>query len=248
MTKAAKAVLSKFATAVKAKPTVAKKVATLTRQVKKLSAISYDKVTLVVGGAADAAVIQPYYQYHVSGNMNSWTAIFGSNTADIINLDKIYINSYKMDVRLSQGNESDRIYYTAFVVSLKDSAADSNTFDPATGSLQLLNNVHYQTLPANGQVLLNPKMFTIHSYKRFMMGGRAGDQSTPETRDLSFTIVPKQKLVVNPRGNVLQNAAHTFPKDPSQNYYILLFSDDSNADLATNKVNVGGLVNIAVAS
>jgi hypothetical protein len=228
--------------------TVAKKVATLSAQVAKLNKISYDKYTMVMARESSSAVVQPYYQYHLQQNMNNWVPIFGSVAADINQADKMYINSYKLDVRLTQGNEADRIFYTAFLVSLKDQGNDASTFDPATGTLGLVDNVHFITLPDNGRALLNEKFFNIHAMKRFVMGGRPGDQSTPETRDLSFTLVPKQKLIVNPRGNVLQNASFSFPKDPSQNYYFLLFNDDSAGDLQTNKIHIGGLVSLAIPS
>jgi len=230
------------------KKTVAKKVATLTKTVAKLTKISYDKITMQLADTNLDSVVQPYYQWHVNKLMNSWNPIFGSNTQDVINADKVYINNYKLDVRLSQETEADRIYYTAFLVSLKDQGGDVNTFDPATGSLTLTPGIHYQTLSTNGRVMINMKFFNIHSFKRFTMGGRPGDQSAPETRDLSFTIVPKQKLIVNPRGNVLQNAAFSFPKDPSQNYFMLLFNDDSATDFQVNKISIGGLVSLAVPS
>lgn len=230
------------------KPRTITEVAKLKAAVAKLNKISYDKVTCTLTAQAAGSVTQPYYQYHVNGAMNNWSAIFGSNSADISNLDRIYVNSYTVDMRLVQDNEADRIFYTVFLVSLKDQAADATTFDPATGSLQLSDNIHYQTLSTNGRVLLNTKFFNIHNMKRFTMGGRVNDQSTPETKDLSFKILPKQKLIVNPRGNVLQNSAFAFPKDPSQNYYMLVFNDDLGTDLQTNKMYVGGLANIAVPS
>lgn len=248
--KKAKAVVNAFVKAVPpaAQPTLTKKVAQLTKQVKKLNTVSYDKITCLLQRQDAASVVTPVYQWHVNARMDLWTPIFGSTAADVTNLDKCYINSYKMDVRLTQDNEPDRIYYTMFIVSLKDQAADSTTFDPATGNLTLADGIHYQTLGTNGRTLVNQKFFNIHAYKRFTMGGRAGDQSAPETRDLSFTIVPKQKLIVNPRGNCLQNVSFQFPKDPSQNYYLLLFNDDAGADLQTNKIAIGGLASLAVPS
>jgi len=228
---------------------VAKKVATLTKQVKKLNAISYNKVTMYMTGMENnqASVISPYFIQPLMFDMRNWTPIFGANASDINTADKVWINSYKIDARLSQASESDRITYSAFIVSLKDQANDSSTFDPATGSLALTNSLHYQVLPTNGSVLLSTKFFNIHSYKRFMMGGRPGDQSTPETRDLSFTIRPKQKVIENPRGNVFGSTGLTFPKDPSQNYYFILFNDDSFGDAQVNRISLGGLCQLAVA-
>lgn len=230
------------------KTSVVKTVATLSRQVKKLNKVSYDKVNFRIAEDAEVALTLPYYQFHINRLTNSWTPVFGYDTADIDEVNKVYVNSYKMDMRVSQASEADLIYYTAFVVSLKDQGADATTFDPATGNLTLASGPHYTTLGGNGKVLLNPAFFNIHSYKRFYMGGRSGDQSAPALRDLSFTIVPKQKLITNLRGNVFGVGGLSFPKDPSQNYYILLFNDDSGGDLQVNRINVSGLASCAIPS
>jgi len=235
------------------KPRTTAEVAKLKAAVAKLNKISYDKVTLAMGAQTNVNVLQPYYQYALCNGMNTWPAVFGSNAADLADVQKMYVNSYTLDVRLNQAGESDRIYYTAFIVSLKDEAADASTFDPLDGKLVMSDGLHYQTLFTNGRVLMNTKMFNIHSMKRFTMGGRAGDQSTPETRDLSFKIVPREKLIVNTRGNIFGSAASpnnglTYPKNPSQNYYFLLFNDDSLADLAANQITIGGLASVAIPS
>jgi len=252
VSKAAKAMVASLTKNLKkvSTPTVAAKVATLAKQVKKLNKVSYNKVTMYMDGMANnqAAVISPYFIQPILFDMRNWSPVFGSNDADLANADKVYINSYKIDARLSQASEADRITYSAFIVSLKDQAADSSTFDPATGSLNMSNEIHYTVLPTNGSVLMNPKMFNIHSYKRFTMGGRSGDQSTPETRDLSFTIRPKQKVISNPRGNVFGASGLTFPKDPSQNYYFILFNDDNFGDGQVNRISMGGLCDLAHAS
>lgn len=229
------------------KPTLTKKVATLQRTVKKLNKVSYDRVQMIMQGEADVSIVQPYYQWHLQRQMNNWTAVFGSTNTDIAECNKAYINSYKVDARIVQSNEPDRIFYSMFIVSLKDQGADSTTFDPLTGQLTLADSTHYQTLGSNGRVLLNPKFFNIHAYKRFTMGGTsATSQGVLETKDISFTIKPRQRLVENPRGNVFRNASFAFPKDPSQNYYVLLFNDDSGADLQTNKIYVNGLASVAI--
>jgi len=232
------------------KPRTTVEVAKLKAAVKKLNTVSYNKVTMIMTGMNNnqAAVVAPYFLQPIMFDMRNWTPIFGSNASDVVNADKVWINSYKIDARLSQASEADRITYSAFIVSLKDDANDSSTFDPATGSLALADNVHYQTLPTNGSVLMNTKFFNIHSYKRFTMGGRSGDQSTPETRDLSFTIRPKQKVITNPRGNVFGVSGLTFPKDPSQNYFFILFNDDSFGDGQVNRISMGGLCSLAHAS
>jgi len=229
------------------KKSVSKKVTDLVRTVKKLTSISYDKIQMQLLPSSYASVTQPYYQYHVNNLTSNWTPIFGYDTADISAANKMYVNSYKVDARLTQDSEADLIWYTMFVVSLKDDGADSTTFDPATGQLTLTDNIHYNRAPTNGKVIVNPRFFNIHKYKRFYMGGRSGDQSAPVTRDLSFTIVPKQKLVTNPKGNIFNaTSGLAFPKDPSKNYYFLLFNDDLGTDLQVNKIVLGGIANIAV--
>lgn len=224
---------------------VAKKVTALARTVKKLNQISYDKV-MFKGYGHDGGIAQPYYAFHVNQLTSQWDPVFGYDSADIQNVNKVYVNSYKVDARIRQGSEADLIYYTAFIVSLKDQAADSTTFDPLTGNLTLANGIHYEQIGANGKVLMSKSMFNIHAYKRFYMGGRSGDQSAPVLRDLSFTIKPKQRLIQNPKGNVFGLSGLSFPKDPSQNYYLILFNDDSVADGQVNFINVSVLASCAI--
>lgn len=222
------------------------KLKALQASVKKLTAVSYDKVSMRLNESISSGTFLPYYQYHLNNIMNTWTPVFGYDSNDFSNVNKIYVNSYKIDARLSQDNEADLIWYTAFVVSLKDDAADSSLFDPATGLLTLSSGIHYTTLGANGKAMISPRAFNIHGYKRFSMGGRPNDQSNPVVKDLSFTIKPKQKMITNPRGNVFGVGGLSFPKDPSKNYYMLLFNDDSGADLQSNKITVSGVCSAAI--
>jgi len=228
------------------KKSVTKKVTALAKTVKKLTAISYDKVAMAMTSQSTGMTL-PYYQWHLNNLMNAWVPIFGYDAGDFSQVNKCYVNSYKIDARISQSSEADQIFYSLFLVSLKDDAADSTTFDPATGSLVLTNGVHYTTAGGgNGKVFVNPRVFNIHGYKRFYMGGRAGDQSSPQVRDVSFKIVPKQKIITNPKGNIFGVGGLAFPKDPSKNYYFLAFNDDSGADFATNNITIGGIANLAI--
>lgn len=232
---------TKRKTSTKRKASVSKKVATLVRTVKKLNKVSYDKVQLSGIPKYSDNVVQPYYQYHVEQLLNTWSPVFGYDSGDLANVNKFYINSYNMDIRLRQDNEADQIYYTMFFVSLKDEANDPTTFDPATGALTLANGTHYYSSD-NGRTMLNPRFFNIHKYRRFYMGGRAGDQSAPWLRDLSLKFTPKKRLITNPRGNVFGVSGLSFPKDPSQNHFLLLFNDDAGGDLQTNKVNIHNVI------
>lgn len=222
-----------------------KELAKVQAAIKKLNAVSYDKV-MFKGYSQDTSLTTPYYVYHVNNLTSSWTPLFGYDGGDVNNINKLYVNSYKIDARVRQNTEADLIYYTAFVVSLKDQGADSTTFDPATGQLTLTDGVHYTTLGAQGKVLMSKTFFNIHAYKRFYMGGRSGDQSAPVLRDVSFTIKPKQRLIQNPKGNILGVGGLSFPKDPSQNYYLILFNDDSGADFQVNSINVSMMASTAI--
>jgi len=241
------------ATKTKAKTaSITKKVAAMAATLKKLNAVSYDKVTLAMGTAVQN-VSNPYYVYNITNGLNTWGAIFGSDSNDLANVQKMYVNSYKFDARLVQANEPDRTLYTAFIVSLKDQANDTQTWlNSSTGALVLTPGVHYQTLSGDGKVLMNKKYFNIHSYKRFAMGGRVGDQSVPDTRDLSFTIRPKQRLIENPGGNIFGSISGRnglpYPRDPSQNYFFILFNDNSALDFQDNIISLGGLAQVAIPS
>lgn len=235
------------------KPVMARTVAKLSAQVRKLNTVAYDKVSLKMGFVNNVNVTQPYYVYNITNGMNTWAPTWGTDAADLSNVQKMYVNSYKLDVRLSQANEPDLTYYTAFVVSLKDQANDVQTWlNGSTGSLVLTPDVHYTPIATDGRVLMNPKYFNIHSYKRFYMGGRAGDQSAPVLKDMSFTIVPKQKKIENPGGNIFGSISGrnglAFPRDPSQNYFLILFNDNNAIDFQDNTICIGGIASVAIPS
>ena len=79
--------------------------------------------------------------------MNTWGPIFGNDASDIADTQKMYVNSYKFDVRLTQASEADLTLYSGFVVSLKDQANDSQTWlNSTTGALVLTPGVHYEPL------------------------------------------------------------------------------------------------------
>lgn len=231
---------------------VVKKVASLAKQVNKLTKISYDKVDLRMGTITSAAVDAPVYQYAICNGMYSWAPTFNENTSDIFNVSKIYVNSYNLDVRIDQASEASTITYTTFIVSLKDQGADVATLDPATGKLVLVEGTHYVQLPTAGRVLLNKDFFTVHQMKRFFMGGQTStSQGSISTKNLSFKIVPKQRLIENPRGNIFATSAAnglTYPRDPSQNYFFLAFNDNSAVDLEANAIHIGGLASVAIPS
>jgi len=247
--KVVKAVVKAVAGA-KPKPTIAKKVATLSRQVKKLNKISYDKIDFNHTPVVNSSLVTPYNQVLVSGALNSMAPLWGYSTTDVNTVDKAYLNSKDVYVSVRQNNEPNLIRYTMFVVSLKDQGADTTTFDPATGALTLASGTHYTNIISD-QVRISPRFFNIHAMRRFTMGyeGSAGPTAdTQSERRFVFKIKPKTKLIENPKGNVFQNAAFTFPKDPSQNYWVLLFNDNAGADLENNRLDISVIDHFAIPS
>lgn len=227
-----------------------KDLAVLKSQVAKLSKISYDKVDFIHTSASSTSVATPYFQALVSGGLNTMAPLWGYSSTDVANADKAYLNSKDVYVSVRQNNEPNLIRYTMFVVSLKDAGADSTTFDPLTGSLTLANGTHYTNIVSD-QVRISPRFFNIHAMRRFTMGyeGTAGPTAdTVSERRFVFKLKPKQKLINNPKGNVFGNASFTFPKDPSQNYWVLLFNDNASADLENNKVDINTVDHFAIAS
>ena len=44
--------------------------------------------------------------------MNTWGPIFSNDASDIADTQKMYVNSYKFDVRLTQASEADLTLYS----------------------------------------------------------------------------------------------------------------------------------------
>lgn len=239
------------------KPRTTAEVAKLKAAVAKLNKISYDKVPMTRGFAGQTignlfASGAPFVYPIVNGFDGGMTPIWGYDTADIINPTKAYLNSVKVDVNIRQDNEPDLTTYTVFMVSLKDQGADATTFDPATGNLPALTDgVHYSQWSAadSRQVVVSPRFFNIHHTWRTFTGGQVGGQTVqPAIRSKSMSFVPKQKLYQNPRGNLFQNLSFAFSKDPSQNYFLLVFSNNATGDTEAPKLDVRCLYNWAIPS
>lgn len=180
----------------------------------------------------DTQTVQTYgYTYRPAGALT-----FGS-TANDLESNRLFDKSMTIQLKFSCGNELSNVNYTMFLVSLKDSANDGDMFDPTTGDLELDPGVHYNPNVSTqlGQVMLNRKCFNIHYYKRFTIGnnGSALTQATAQGQLKSeriFTI--KKKLnnwITNPTGDVWGNMATA--RDPSKQYYLLIFNDDNTLDL-----------------
>ena len=228
--------------AAKPKVTVAKKVATLARQVKKLNKVSYEKVNTVSQYAAGDNLTSSYNAYNCSRIYNYCFPVFGTSGTEISEVNKAYLNSKDIFVSIRQAGEPNLVRCSMFLVSLKDQGATSTIFDPASRQLVLSQPTDYTPSSAYAeQILMNSKEFTVHATRRFTMGyeGSAGPAAdTYSQRRFHFKISPKQKLIENPAGNFFNNSSFSSPMDPSQNYFIVIFNDNASLDLEFPKVDI----------
>lgn len=167
-------------------------------------------------------------------NYNGMAGIFGTSSGDRFD-NKIIHQSMGMDLRVTLENgilsEESTIQFTAFLVSLRDNIG--SVFNPATGTLTFTNTrTHYQQ--TGGLCLLNKKMFKIHKMKRFVLTnydaqlGQSAAQSQYGTDCRWYWKVAPRSVIQAPSDSWtdLQSA-----QDPSKQYYLLIFHDNSVADL-----------------
>lgn len=241
---------------------VSAQVARLTRQVARLSAVAIQKIqyrqlTLANLNSAlglDSYVATPLMKY------SNWARVFG-NDADNEAGNKAVIRSMSIPWRF-QTNEPDNRQYTIFVVSLKDNASDLLNSTTSLGDLNtLVQDTHYSS--SADRTLLNLKYFNVHYQKKFTAGvypmnknavGTAGAvQNIPEggidTQRLGKINLKFGKngiRVSNPAGDWKANG---YPRDPSQNYYILTFwSGDSSADSEWGSIQYDALTAVEVSA
>jgi len=226
------------------KPSIAKKVSTLQRKVKTLAKESFTKVWTFQTIANGVNLSSPYLAYNLSKQYYD-TPLWGQATSDFQNVNKAYLNSLEVGVRIRQANEPNLIRYTMFLVSLKDQAATTTLFDPISRELTLTSGgddyAGYGLSQYTDLVRLNPMKYNIHAVKRFTMGyeGTAGPTSdTYSERRFDFKINPRQRLLTNPKGDVFGNASFISPNDVSQNYFLIVFNDNASGDLEYNKIDV----------
>lgn len=234
------------------KPAVSRTVAKLSKQVAKLTKVSYDNVPIVMpsynnvnlGGLGTTPNVFPLTNFLASA-----VPLWGYDNIDIQECTKGYLNSMRIQLDVTQHNEPDLIRMSFFLVSLKDQGADSTTFDPATGGLMLASGVHYMaTSISQDSVVLNPRFFNVHGTWRTHTGGVVGGQTVqPALRRKIWTLRPK-RLIQNPKGNMFRNASHSFPKDPSNNYFVLAFTDNLTGEGESPQLSLANLTNWAIPS
>lgn len=193
-------------------------------------------------GVEPTGMESPAYIYPLNF-YQGMTPIFGVS-ADDLEANKIIHKSAGLDMRVTLenpvNNEENTIGFTAFLVSLKDDIGA--VFNPGTGGLTLVaNQTHYIN---QGMAMLNKKMFNIHRVKRFHLTnhGTPLAQSAAQTQYGTdcrwYWKVSLNKTIQNPQGNwkSLNSAL-----DPSKQYYVLIFNDNSIVDLESPTVSVSAV-------
>lgn len=181
----------------------------------------------------------------------SWTPCFGASVVDGTD-NRAYYKSATVDCRLSIENlvnpsELDTLDYTFFLVSLRDEA--SNIWNQTTGVLTMVNGRDYSTQGVAGMMVrLNPKMFKIHRMKRLTssnFGTSLGFSTASNFKPIvkwTWRYAPKRPIN-NPIGDW---SALAIDRDPSKNYYILAFNNNSSVDGTFPQFTVGTIHTVQV--
>lgn len=207
---------------------------TLAKAVKKLQRKqnSQHQILNYTQTASQTNIVQPYFGLNLCDYANFFP-IFGTD-ADDDNNYKIIHKSFGIDGYLSLenliNNEEETITFTMFIVSLKDHIGPA--FNASTGALTLTAGNHYYM--QNGLCMLNKKCFNIHAIRRKVLTNHGTALTNPSAQTQSGTdyrfymkFAPN-RVIQNPTGDwkALNSAL-----DPSKQYYLLIFSDNSSADL-----------------
>ncbi len=175
-------------------------------------------------------------------NISNWSAIFGTG-ADDGQANAMIHKSMGIDMYLTLENtvnEPDATQFTIFLVSLKDEFnSNSNNFNNTTGALTLASGFHYAV--SGGLVMINKKVFNIHAVKRRVLTNHGTALTAPSAQTQGGTdmrcyikYAPRKKIVA-PYGNW---SALACPGDPSKNYFLLVFNDNSALDLQSPKIQI----------
>lgn len=171
-------------------------------------------------------------------DFNSMGWCFGTGSDDLSD-SKLIHSSFGIDNYITLenliNNEEETIQFTCMLVSLRDPATQIYNFQTNTFSWNSTPNTSNQThAVSGGLVLLNKKYFKIHKTKRFVLSNHGTPLTNPSASgqygidQRFYWKFSPNALIENPGGNVLalRNGA-----DPSKTYFMLVFSDNSAADL-----------------
>jgi len=211
---------------------LAKSVRSLQRQVRGATPIMNYSQIVNTGATAD------FLQIKLS-NYANWSRVFGTDANDDTGNTMRHL-AMGIDTYITLENtlnEPDTTQFTCFLVSLKDEIGGN--MSQATGDLTLVSNLHYTI--RGGLVMLNKKCFNIHKVKRFVLSNHGASLavSSAQTqygvdRRFYWKIKP-HKLIKHPYGDWKTSPCAT---DLSDNFYMLIFNDNSALDLQNPNVQI----------
>lgn len=137
-----------------------------------------------------------------------------------------------MDFLLEAASENDGVTFTMYLVSPKNTAQDV-MFDGATGQLNIAQAEHYSY--HSGVAFVNPDCWTIHRrWSAFFPPHAVGEVSKTLFKRKRVTIRPNT-FIKNIRGDFKDLVC---PQKPSQNYYLLVFNNNSISDLESPQMKL----------
>lgn len=213
-------------------------VATLARQVKllqKKTALVTQDETFRINEAID--VVSPYVVRNIT-NYTGWASLFPSGFTTEKN--EAYIKNFYIDNLITLdniNNEEGTINFTYMVISRKDEAG---TATDTVNSLLLTNNVDHSIVA--GKAYMNLRKFKVHYVKRFTLTQMDTEATDAGLAQIRFSHkIRVGKKVVNPDGwwKSLENSP-----DPSDSYYVVLFNDNSAADLESPRWDFQCIANV----
>lgn len=217
-------------------------VAKLARDVRMLKA--KQKVTLVKAayGQQSGTDMGDPYNGTILSNYVNWDTLWPSTVTSVHQVRPIMRwKSTICDVNITLdniNNEEGQIQFSAFLLSPKD----------ARGQVALSGTV--PTLVADqdyytyaGKTFINLNAFTIHDMKRFTLtGGDGADmQADNITKRFRLKAIHKGKKVENVDGSWKSLAR---PGDPSDDLFLVVFNDNSIADLENPRMEWNVLHNV----
>lgn len=186
---------------------------------------------ILLGRTLSNNLVAPVLTYGLD-QYNSMSTIFGTASNDT-HCNRAIDKTDTMDITVKLENlnltEPDTTNFTCYLVQLKDTIGTNYT---STGALNLVAGQHYQSAPFSGaNVLLNLKYFKILKSKKFILTnyGQSLANSSGNTQDTFKRWTWKLKrnqLINNPEGDFAARP----PIDPSDARFLLIFTDDANAD------------------
>jgi len=180
--------------------------------------------------------------------ISAWGDTFGTGSNDN-HANKALLKKLNVRCHINLNNEEESIGFSVFAVSLKDAIgaySGAPVYNTGTGAITLANGIHFYR-QSSGYTLLNPKCFNIHYAKTFTLTNygtpltaSAGQTQFGTDRYMRMSI-PVNKYLISPAGDW---KAMVCPGDPSKAYFLLIFCNNSSADLENPLANVDLLATV----